>query len=453
VARDELPAAVASITAVLRTLPGTNYEPADEVRDGPELNEPAESIDEAQYSPQYETSEDSQLDQQPDETAPDTYNDGRGLTTSPSGFSVSIRDPYDQAHEPENYSSRESDAETLTMHQVDTPFMLMERAAVIESPETASPIRRMTTKRFELETEHQRDALPQRDPYTEDESDTRAAVVGRSAVSERIDSTPCSRRVTVKDLAAESEQSIDDDESVSKHSTMPLSRQPTVRLEYGSKTSATPTVIQDTRRLSSRVTSDRLPSSEIEESQKTQRFASQYRYPTVQPIPKLAEQATRTISFVSSEPTPPEDLASQLRRRLSEIEIAMPLSDSASRPMSPESLSAPRIVAGLSPAYSFEIPSIETVNRMSTRKATLMRSRHPTFREPARESTPPAQRSPDEDTLTTLPQMQIEVLVLSPVTPISNGSEQVHFLSLDEPTATSLRRLTTREPDRAVIPL
>jgi hypothetical protein len=121
--------------------------------------------------------------------------------------------------------------------------------------------------------------------------------------------------------------------------------------------------------------------------------------------------------------------------------------------MSPESLSAPRIVAGLSPTYSFEIPSIETVNRMSTRKATLMRSRHPTFREPARESTPPAQRSPDEDTLTTLPQMQIEVLVLSPVTPISNGSEQVHFLSLDEPTATSLRRLTTREPDRAVIPL
>ncbi|RII23566.1 hypothetical protein CUC08_Gglean012389 [Alternaria sp. MG1] len=331
--------------------------------------------------------------------------------------------------------------------------MLMERAAVIESPETALPVRRMTTKRFEPETEHQRDALPQRDPYTEDESDTRAVVVGRSAVSERTDSTPLSRRMTVKDLAVESEQGIDDDESVFKHSTMPLSRQPTVRLEYGSKTSATPTVIQDTRRFSSRVTSDRLPSPEIEESQETQRFASQQRYPTVQPIPKLAEQATRTISFVSSEPTPPEDLASQLRRKLSEIKIAMPLSDSTSRPMSPESSSAPRIVTGLSPTDSFKIPSIETVNRMSTRKATQMRSRHPTFREPARESTPPSQRSPDGDTHTTLPRMQVEELVLSPVTSISNGSEQVHFLSLDEPTATSLRRLTTREPDRAVIPL
>ncbi|CAN9176719.1 unnamed protein product [Alternaria alternata] len=440
---------------------GTNYEPADEVRDGPELNEPAESINEAQYSPQYETSEDSQieqqyetqLDQQRDETAPDTYNDGRGLTPSPSRFSVPFQDPYDQAHEPENYSSRESDAETPTTHQADTPLMLMERAAVIESPETASPVQRMTTKRFELETEHQRDALPQRDPYTEDESDTRAAVVGRSAVSERTVATPLSQRVTVKDLAAESEQSIDDDEPVFEHSTILLSRQPTVRLEYGSKTSATPTVIQDTRRFSSLVTSDRLPSPEIEESQETQRFASQHRYPTVQPIPKLAEQATRTISFVSSEPTPPEDLASQLRRRLSEIEIAMPLSDSASRPMSPESSSAPRIVTGLSPTDSFKIPSMETVNRMSTRKATLMRSRQPTFREPARESTPPAQRSPDEDTLTTLPQMQVEELVLSPVTSISNGSEQVHFLSLYEPTATSLRRLTTREPDRAAVPL
>ncbi|RYO28084.1 hypothetical protein AA0111_g7015 [Alternaria arborescens] len=452
-ARDELPAAVASITAVLRTLPGTDYEPADEVRDGTALNEPAESIDEAQYSPQYETSEDSQLDQQPDETAPDTYNDGRSLTPSPSGFSVPIRDPYDQAHEPENYSSRESDAGTLTMHQVDTPFMLMERAAVIESPETASPIRRTTTKRFELETEHQRDALPQRDPYTEDESDTRASVVGRSAVSERTDSTPLSRRVTVKDLAAESEQGIDDGEPVFKQSTIPLSRQPMVRLEYESKTSATPTVIQDTRRLSSRVTSDRLPSPEIEESQKTQRFASQHRYPPVQPMPKLAEQATKTIFFVSSEPSPTEDLASQLRRRLSEIETAMPLSDSASRPMSPESSLAPRIATGLSPTDLFKIPSIETVNRISTKKATLMRSRHPTFREPARESTPPAQRSSDEDTLTTLPQMQVEELVLSPVTSTSNGSEQVHFLSLDEPTATSLRRLTTREPDRAAITL
>jgi hypothetical protein len=461
VARYELPAAVASITAVLQTLPGTNYEPADEVRDGLELNEPAESINEAQYSPQYETSEDSQieqqyetqLDQQRDETAPDTYNDGRGLTPSPSGLSVPIQDPYDHAHEPENYSSRESDAETPATHQADTPFMLMERVAVIESPETASPVRRMTTKRFELETEHQRDAMLQRNPYTEDESDTRAVVVGRSAVSERTDSTPLSRRMTVKDLAVESEQGIDDDESVFKHSTMPLSRQPTVRLEYGSKASATPTVIQDTRRFSSRVTSDRLPSPEIEESQETQRFASQQRYPTVQPIPKLAEQATRTISFVSSEPTPPEDLASQLRRRLPEIEIAMPLSDSANWPMSPESSSAPRIVTGLSLTDSFKIPSMETVNRMSTRKATLMRSRHPTFREPVRESTPPAQRSPDEDTLTTLPQMQVEELVLSPVTSISNGSEQVRFLSLDEPTATSLRRLTTRMPDRAVISL
>jgi hypothetical protein len=461
VARDELPAAVASITAVLQTLPGTNYEPADEVRDGPELNEPAESINEAQYSPQYETSEDSQieqqyetqLDQQRDETASDTYNDGRGLTPSPSGFSVPIPDPYDQAHEPENYSSRELDAETPTTHQADTSFMLMERAAVIESSETASPVRRMTTKRFELETEHQRDALPQRDPYTADESDTRATVVGRSAVSERTDSTPLSGRVTVRDLAAESEQSIDDDEPVFKHSTIPLSRQPTVRLEYGSKTSATPTVIQDDRRFSSLITSDRLPSPEIEESQETQRFASQQRYPTVQPIAKLAEQATRTISFVSSEPTPPEDLASQLRRRLSEIEIAMPLSDSASRPMSPESPSAPRIITGLSPTDSIKIPSIETVNRMSTRKATLMRSRQPTFREPAREFTPPAQRSPDEDTLTTLPQMQVEELVLSPVTSISNESEQVQFLSLNEPTATSLRRLTTRESDRTATPL
>jgi hypothetical protein len=461
VARDELPAAVASIKTVLQTLPGTNYEPADEVRDGPELNEPAESINEAQYSPQYETSEDSQmeqqyetrLDQQRDETAPDTYNDGRGLTPLPSGFSVPFQDPYDQAHEPENYSSRESDAETPATHQADTPFMLMERVAVIESPETASPVRRMTTKRFEPETEHQRDASPQRDPYTEDESDTRAAVVGRSAVSERTGSTPLSQRVTVKDLAAESEQSIDDDEPVFKHSTIPLSRQPTVRLEYGSKTSATPTVIQDTKRFSSLVTSDLLPSPEIEESQETQRFASQHRYPTVQPIPKLAEQATRTISFVSSEPTPPEGLASQLRRRLSEIEIAMPLRDFESRPMSPESSSTPRIITGLSPTDSFKIPSIETVNRMSTRKATLMRSRQPTFRGPARESTPPAQRSPDEDTLTTLPQMQVEELVLSPVTSISNGSEQVQFLSLDEPTATSLRRLTTREPDRTAIPL
>ncbi|CAN9267250.1 unnamed protein product [Alternaria alternata] len=439
----------------------TNYEPADEVRDGPELNEPAESINEAQYSPQYETSEDSQieqqyetqLDQQRDETASDTYNDGRGLTPSPSGFSVPIPDPYDQAHEPENYSSRELDAETPTTHQADTSFMLMERAAVIESSETASPVRRMTTKRFELETEHQRDALPQRDPYTADESDTRATVVGRSAVSERTDSTPLSGRVTVRDLAAESEQSIDDDEPVFKHSTIPLSRQPTVRLEYGSKTSATPTVIQDDRRFSSLITSDRLPSPEIEESQETQRFASQQRYPTVQPIAKLAEQATRTISFVSSEPTPPEDLASQLRRRLSEIEIAMPLSDSASRPMSPESPSAPRIITGLSPTDSIKIPSIETVNRMSTRKATLMRSRQPTFREPAREFTPPAQRSPDEDTLTTLPQMQVEELVLSPVTSISNESEQVQFLSLNEPTATSLRRLTTRESDRTATPL
>ncbi|RYO61123.1 hypothetical protein AA0116_g6173 [Alternaria tenuissima] len=443
------------------TLPGTNYESADEVRDGPELNEPAESINEAQYSPQYETSEDSQieqqyetqLDQQRDETASDTYNDGRGLTPSPSGFSVPIPDPYDQAHEPENYSSRELDAETPTTHQADTSFMLMERAAVIDSSETASPVRRMTTKRFELETEHQRDALPQRDPYTADESDTRATVVGRSAVSERTDSTPLSGRVTVRDLAAESEQSIDDDEPVFKHSTIPLSRQPTVRLEYGSKTSATPTVIQDDRRFSSLITSDRLSSPEIEESQETQRFASQQRYPTVQPIAKLAEQATRTISFVSSEPTPPEDLASQLRRRLSEIEIAMPLSDSASRPMSPESPSAPRIITGLSPTDSIKIPSIETVNRMSTRKATLMRSRLPTFKEPAREFTPSAQQSPDGDTHTTLPRMQVEELVLSPVTSISNGSEQVHFLSLDEPTATSLRRLTTREPDRAATPL
>ncbi|CAN9308407.1 unnamed protein product [Alternaria alternata] len=460
-ARDELPAAVASITAVLQTLPGTNYEPADEFRDGPELNEPAESIDEAQYSPQYEISEDSQieqqyetqLDQQRDETAPDTYNDGRGLTPSPSGFSVPIQDPYDQAHEPENYSSRESDAEIPATHQADTTFMLMERAAVIESPETASPVRRMTTKRFEPETEHQRDALPQRDPYTEDESDIRPMVVGRSAVSERTDSTPLSQMVTVKNLAAESEQSIDDDEPVFKHSTIPLSRQPTDRLDYRSKTSATPTVIQDDRRVSSLVTSDLLPSPEDEECQETQRFASQQRYPTVQPIPKLTEQATRTVSFVSSESTQPEDPASQLRRRLSEIEIALPLSDSASRPMSPESSSAPRIVTGLSPTDSLKIPFIETVNRMSTRKATLMRSGQPTFREPARESTPPAQRSSDEDTLTTLPQMQVEELVLSPVTSISNGLEQVHFLSLDEPTATSLRKLTTREPDRAAIPL
>ncbi|KAB2108040.1 hypothetical protein AG0111_0g3745 [Alternaria gaisen] len=460
-ARDELPAVVASITAVLQTLPGTNYEPADEVRDGPELNEPAESINEAQCSPQYEASEDSQieqryetqLDQQRDETAPETYNDGPGLTPSPSGFSVPISDPYDQAHEPENYSSRESDAETRTMHQADTPFMLMERAAVTESPETASTIRRMTTKRFELETEHQRGVLSQRDPYTEDESDTHAAVVGRLAVSERTDSTPLSRRVTVKDLAAELEQSIDDDESVFKHSTIPLSRQPMVRLEYGSKTSATPTVIQDTRRFSSLVTSDRLPSPEVEESRETQRFASQQRYPTVQPIPEPAEQATITISFVSSEPTPPEDLASQLRRRLSEIEIAMPLSDYASRPMSPESSSASRIVTGLPPTDSFKIPSIEIVDRMSTRKATLLRSRLPTFKEPAREFTHSAQQSPDGDTHTTLPRMQVEELVLSPVTSISNGSEQVHFLSLDEPTATSLRRLTTREPDRAATPL
>jgi hypothetical protein len=119
--------------------------------------------------------------------------------------------------------------------------------------------------------------------------------------------------------------------------------------------------------------------------------------------------------------------------------------------MSPESSSAPRIVTGLSPADSLKSPSIETVNRMSTKKATLMRSRRPTFREPARESAPPAQRSYDEDTLTTLPQMQVEELVLSPVTSISNGSEQVQFLSLDEPTETSLRRLTTKEPDRAAI--
>jgi hypothetical protein len=283
VARDELPAAVASVTAVLQTLPGTNYEPADEVRDGPELNEHAESSYQAQYSPQYETSEDSQieqqyetqLDQQCDKTAPDTYNDGRGLTPSPSGFSVPIQDLCDQAHEPENYPSRKSDAEIPATHQADTTFMPMERAAVIQSLETASPVRNMTTKRFEPETEHQRDALPQQDPYTEDKSDTRAAVVGRSAVSERTDSTPLSRMVTVKDLAAESEQSIDDDEPVFKHSTIPLSRQPTVRLDYTSKTSATPTVTQDDRRVSSLVTSDLLPSPGVEELQETQRFASQ----------------------------------------------------------------------------------------------------------------------------------------------------------------------------------
>jgi hypothetical protein len=461
VARDELPAAVASITAVLQTLPGTNYEPADEVRDGPELNEPAESSYQAQYNPQYETSEDSpieqqyetQLDQQCDETAPDIYNDGRGLTPSPSGFSVPIQDPCDQAHEPENYSSRKSDAEIPATHQADTTFMLMERAAVIESLETAPPVRRMTTKRFEPETEHQRDALPQRDPCTEDELDICPTVVGRSAVSERIDFTPLSQMVTVRDLAAESEQSTDDDEPVFKHSTIPLSRQPTVRLDYTSKTSATPTVTQDDRRISSLVTSDLLPSPGVEESQETQRFASQQRYPIVQPVTKLEEQATRTVSFVSSESTQPEYLASQLRRRLSEIEIALPLSDSASLPMSPESSAAPRIVTGLSSTDSFKTPSIETVNRMSTRKATLMRSRQPAFREPTRESAPPAQRSCDEDTLTTLLQMQVEELVLSPVTSISNGSEQVHFLSLDEPTKTSLRRLTTKEPDRAAIPL
>jgi hypothetical protein len=320
VARDELPAAVASITAVVQTLPGTNYELADEARDGPELNEPAELINEAQCSLQYETSEDSQieqryetqLDQQRDDTAPDTYNEGRGLSSLPSGFGVPIEDSYDQAHEPANYSSQEWDAETPITHQVDTPFMLMERAAVIESFKTASPVRRMTTERFELETEHQRDALPQLDPHTEDESDTCIAGVGRLAVSERTNSTPLSRRVTVKDLAAVSEQSIDDDESVFKHSTIPLSRQPTVRLEYRSKTSATPMVIQDDRRLSSLVTSDLLPSQEIEESQETRRFASQHRFPTVQPIPRFAEQATRAISFVSSESTQPEDLASQL---------------------------------------------------------------------------------------------------------------------------------------------
>jgi hypothetical protein len=81
--------------------------------------------------------------------------------------------------------------------------------------------------------------------------------------------------VTVKDLAAESEQSIDDDEPVFKHFTIPLSRQPTVRLDYTSKTSATPTVTQDDRRVSSLVTSDLLPSPGVEELQETQRFASQ----------------------------------------------------------------------------------------------------------------------------------------------------------------------------------
>ncbi|KAG9187857.1 hypothetical protein G6011_05728 [Alternaria panax] len=131
----------------------------------------------------------------------------------------------------------------------------------------------------------------------------------------------------------------------------------------------------------------------------------------------------------------------------------MSSSNSTSRPMSPESSSSPRIVTSVSPPRTSTIPSIDTVQWMSTRKVTLMRSRQPTVREPGLEFTPPAQQSPARNTPAIVPQMQAEELVLSPVLSISNGSEQLRLLSLDESAMTCSGKPTTGAPDRAATQL
>lgn len=82
-ARDELPAAVASITAVLQTLPAAEHAPTDEASDAMAPDQHVKLAYEAQDNTQYDTMDDlqieaqlrSQVNQGCGEATPDTYSD------------------------------------------------------------------------------------------------------------------------------------------------------------------------------------------------------------------------------------------------------------------------------------------------------------------------------------------------------------------------------------------
>ncbi|KAG9187856.1 hypothetical protein G6011_05727 [Alternaria panax] len=222
---------------------GTDYEPADETRDVPGLSQLVEPTSEARYSSQYEKSVDSQSEQQY-EARPGQRYDDHGLTSLFVGYSEPIEDLHDQVLEPESRLSLEANGEILTTYQKHISSTLVGRVAVPEKAETVPPVRRMTKQHFAPKAEHRSDAEPQQDTYTEDELNTPVTVLGRSAVSERTDSMPPVRRMTAKDLATEPKQA-NGDEAAIRRFTIPLSRQSTVRLEYESEISTTPTIIQE----------------------------------------------------------------------------------------------------------------------------------------------------------------------------------------------------------------
>jgi hypothetical protein len=296
--------------------------------------------------------------------------------------------------------------------------------------------------------------------------------VRRSSIPESSKPMPSVGRITT-DLAAESDQ-VDDEEAAITRSTVPLSRQSTLRIQCESEISSTPPDIeieepQGVQRSTTRcrslltsllspvniakrtISSDSSEASPPDESvhqeqlPEAQRNATCRRSSVVPLSPTTMETVAGTSSFHSHENSPPNELLAQLRRRLSEIEIATSSSISASRTMSPVSSSS-RIVGSVSPPMSSTLPFIEIVHRVSTRQPTAMRSRQPTVREPARESTP-VRQSPEQDTSATPPPVQTQERVLSSVTSISNGSEPVRLLSLDQPAMTSSKRPIVEESD------
>ncbi len=148
-ARDELPAAVASITAALQILLAADYDPANEIRNTSEPDQHAEPT----YEANIETQRETPLDQGHGEATPDMCNDDYGLISALLGSIKPTKDLYNRVSEPKRYLSLKLKQNSPTVYEEDSFFTLVGRPAVSERADTAPPVRRMTSQRSEVEME------------------------------------------------------------------------------------------------------------------------------------------------------------------------------------------------------------------------------------------------------------------------------------------------------------
>jgi hypothetical protein len=149
VARDELPAGVASITAVLQILLAADYDPANEIRNTSEPDQHAEPT----YEANIETQRETPLDQGHGEATPDMYNGDYGLNSSLLGSIKPTKGLYNRVFEPKRCLNPKLKQNSHTVYEEDNSVTLVGRSAVSERADTAPPVRRMTSQRSEVEME------------------------------------------------------------------------------------------------------------------------------------------------------------------------------------------------------------------------------------------------------------------------------------------------------------